>query len=77
MRGARPAALVRWQAVEGPLDREDRVDAAHRFERQRREVDRVALGASTRAVSASSKNLRRPWLQQAASVTAPGLRLAT
>ena len=58
------------------LDREDRVDAAHRLEGKRREVDRVLLRAdeAALAMSASSKNLRRLWLQQAASVIGAGLR---
>jgi hypothetical protein len=53
-------------AIDLAINREDRVDALHRFD-----------GDWRLAQSASSKNLRRLWLQQAASVIRPGLRFAS
>ena len=56
--------VISCQPVDLALDREDRVDAAHGLDGQGRFTGRT-------------KKLRRPWLQQAASVIGPGLRLAS
>lgn len=58
--------LIGRGAVDLSLNREDRVNAACPFDGER--------GASRR--SADSKNLRRPWRQQTASVVGPDLRFA-
>ena len=76
---AQRQALVGGKPVELALGIEDQVDPAHRLVRQRRPGglflrDRAA---AVLAMSASTKNLRRPWLQHAASVIGPGLRSAS
>jgi hypothetical protein len=62
--------------VERPLDLEDQVDAAHCLTRQWRPGGLLFLRScfGPLAMSARTKNLRRPWLQHAASVIGPGRR---
>lgn len=61
--------------VDLALDGEDRIDALHRFERERRNDRRFPR---TRAVtSASTKNLRLLCDQHAASMSGPGLRASS
>ncbi len=68
----RPAA-PRRQAVDAALDVEERVDALDRLQRDRRDRrGRVCPCATFPAMSASSKNLRRPWAQHSAWSPAPG-----
>ena len=60
---AQRQALVLRHTVEGPFDSEDRIDPAHRFQRQRRLGD-----------IHQDEELALPWLQHAASVIGPGFR---
>ena len=65
-------AFLGRQAVDLALDIEDRVDALHRFQRQRRDR-RGSLPRALAVMSASTKNLRLPCAQHAASVIGPRL----
>ena len=62
------------QAAQAALDVEERVDALDGLQRDRGDLVGGLPLRTLPAMSASSKNLRRAWLQHSALVTGPGAR---
>ena len=71
-------ALLGTLAVDRALDREQRVDAAHDFDSDRRERHFLfrSLATAFASMSAMAKKGRRAWPQHAASRIGPGVRSA-